>query len=1108
MKHDFVRGLCVFLAFFLCLSSLPLSAFAQEDVMETGSPEITEETSPSETTLPEIHEETTLPPTTEPAEEPPAAPPSEESTEAPLEEPTTEETMEPTEESTEPSTEPESLPTEPETVAPVLMDPIGGQLAEGAAVTLSCATEDATICYALSYDGVTYSEYYQYTQPLLPEAGFSVFCIKAYATKMGLPDGPETEALFTGTVQSRRSEGFTFYFGRLNQHSSITLPDYPSPADAFLLAAAENLDFLAIADHSNTFGGTPSADLTVPGTGESWSLGKFAAATATTDTFLGLYGYEMAWQDNLFLGHIATFATPGFASRSQAEFSDVTTALTNYYSALSACPGAIGQFCHPDLEYQFDRFSHRTAAADQAMNLIELPEDLDCEYYHKALLAGWHLAPTFGGRDLSHPGRTAVLAGDLTEASLYDALRSRRAYATTDSDLLVDFRLNEKTMGSILTSVPATADLTLTLSDPTDDPTATVEVITDTQIYTYTPDPATGSPLSFQLPAIHKFYYLRVTQADGDLAVTAPIWIAQPEDLGISGMTCDTPVPVQNREIRITLELYNNELTDFHAESIAFFIGDTQIHTMPAMTVASGRTESCTFSYTHDGLGVTPIRAEVTATVNGEQKTFSETLSLRYHLPRQITSVLADCAHSSFSAGNLHNLTALAAENQILVTCFPEEITANELKTGSLLLIPSPEKPFSDPFLENVLEFTRNGGNLILWGRSAALDSGFDSAAESNRLLSYLGCSMQLLPGTVTDKEHNGGKEDLLFPNHFNPDSTLCVGIQQSQFYCHRSGCAVEPGSGEWLIKGSATTFHGETAEPVLLARETLGESTVLLAGSSFLTDADMPLPQSKWEAPRINQSILMALLEIQHTQVELPLSDIRTVRNGTLGEVYRIRGSVTAGTAKPHNAFPGTIYLQDATGGIAVVDFSEPGIEVGTTMEIVGYLREIQGNLVLSLMDDKLLEKSGTRIDPKTVSNKTARDYDNHGGELLQVEGNVISITYTANKRGVTRFTLKDKKGDLATVLIESYIGAGSTGENTLAEKVQKGRTVRVRGLLHLDSSGAPVLRVRNCEEVVYLPPAVTPNTGDNIRTSIATLTGSALGLLLILLNRKFKHS
>ena len=72
---------------------------------------------------------------------------------------------------------------------------------------------------------------------------------------------------------------------------------------------------------------------------------------------------------------------------------------------------------------------------------------------------------------------------------------------------------------------------------------------------------------------------------------------------------------------------------------------------------------------------------------------------------------------------------------------------------------------------------------------------------------------------------------------------------------------------------------------------------------------------------------------------------------------------------------------------------------------------------------------------------------------------------------------------GDLATVVVEDGIGSGAYGTNELAEEVKNTRCVRAMGLLHIDEYGQPVLRVRNCDEVAYVPPRrdpSNPGTGD----------------------------
>lgn len=87
----------------------------------------------------------------------------------------------------------------------------------------------------------------------------------------------------------------------------------------------------------------------------------------------------------------------------------------------------------------------------------------------------------------------------------------------------------------------------------------------------------------------------------------------------------------------------------------------------------------------------------------------------------------------------------------------------------------------------------------------------------------------------------------------------------------------------------------------------------------------------------------------------------------------------------------------------------------------------------------------------------------------------------------------------------------SGADGENDLASQVKEGRTVRAIGLLHLDGNGTPVLRVRNCDEVVYVPPVPVslgsrrnPRTGDLIWIAVGVMVLSGIGLAVLLRKRK----
>ena len=89
--------------------------------------------------------------------------------------------------------------------------------------------------------------------------------------------------------------------------------------------------------------------------------------------------------------------------------------------------------------------------------------------YFMALDAGWHLAPTAGSfcydPDFGN-ARTVILAQTLSESSLLQALRQRRAYATQDADLRLEFQLNGADMGGFIKK-SETPELTARFQDET-----------------------------------------------------------------------------------------------------------------------------------------------------------------------------------------------------------------------------------------------------------------------------------------------------------------------------------------------------------------------------------------------------------------------------------------------------------------------------------------------------------------------------------------------------------------------------------------------------------------------------------------------------------------
>lgn len=750
---------------------------------------------------------------------------------------------------------------------------------------------------------------------------------------------------------------------------------------------------------------------------------------------------------------------------------------------------------------------------------------VDCEYYDLALDKGWHIAPT--NNQNNHNGqwgdaseaRTVVLAKSLTEEALYDAMKNRRVYATQDSDLTVYYALNGMVMGSIIPKSESAA-VTVFLNDPTDEAIGSVEVVADggavlVSEYVETP----SQVLELSASSGHSYYYLRITQPDGDVAVTAPVWMDGYDDIGIESFTSDTLTPARDEEIGLTVELYNDESVEFDLDALSLYADGELVRTVSKPgTVAAMDTLDYTFSYAHPELGVTEFQVVATGSVNGESRTYEDTLSLSFRVPEQVKRISVDASHGNSGVDKLNRLKAIAAKVNIAVDILDSELPEN----SDLLLITAPAEAFDEDFVEKVRTFAENGGTVILCGQSDMGDRNLHTSGELNKLLEAMGATVRLNDNTAWDEESSGNTPDAVSSNVFNADSGLTKSMVPEQTYCQCAGCTVNPGNGTWLVKGRDTTCAVDAdadgqdvgKDAVLLAFEELpGSGKVYVSGGLFLSDDAMKEPDNIWKPVSGNQGIVEALLKIERAACP-ELVTIGEMRSGKAGEIYHIRGWATSGTSRPGNTFYKTLYLQDDTGGVALVPFTkkEKDIEVGTPIEVVGRKEIRGGNVVLKIIDyDKKLDEPLYNYTPETSSNKDAMDYEANGGRLMQVEGKVTKVTYTDDRKVVSRITLKDGNGDLAEILIEDNIVSGADWVNDLASRVKKGRTVRAIGILHLDSDGTPVLRVRNCDEVVYVPPVPVslgsrrnPRTGDLIWIAVGVMVLSGIGLAVLLKKRK----
>jgi hypothetical protein len=184
--------------------------------------------------------------------------------------------------------------------------------------------------------------------------------------------------------------------------------------------------------------------------------------------------------------------------------------------------------------------------------------------FRRYLNLGLHVAPTADQDNHQRnwgsatQARTAVLAPSLTKAALLTALRQRRVYATEDRNLRLVSRVNGELLGSRIvgTSVPAVGSaLTVALSITDDDEPAaayTVDVFSDAiggegvaavvRTQTVTGN-GTHAITGVTYTGGAQYVFLRVRQADGNRAWTAPVWL-EPDSAPDSGAPVIEEMPI------------------------------------------------------------------------------------------------------------------------------------------------------------------------------------------------------------------------------------------------------------------------------------------------------------------------------------------------------------------------------------------------------------------------------------------------------------------------------------------------------------------------------------------------------------------------------------
>ena len=888
-------------------------------------------------------------------------------------------------------------------------------------------------------------------------------------------DGKSASFSWFFTVGESR---YQLYFGQLHSHTQYS--DGAGSLESALsyvknLPDSANVQFVAFTDHSNYFDKSGAANpegalydmsLATPYSQETWNSYRSAVAAfneANAGSLVALAGFEMTWSGGP--GHINTFNTPGIVSRNNTTLNNKTdyAGMRAYYALLSQQEGAdsLSQFNHPGNTFgTFGDFAFWDPVIDSRMYMVEAGNGEgqigaggyypSYEYYTMALDKGWHLAPT-NNQD-NHKGRwgnandarDVILTDDFSEEGIYDALRAMRMYATEDKNLEIGYTVNGMLLGSSLTEVPEKLDIHVTVNDPdASDSISKVEVIVNSGKTAYTwDDPAvlaTGD-LSVTLDPDYSYYYIRVTQGDGDLAVTAPVWVGETLKLGISDVTCGTSTPVTGEKMTVTTTLFNSESTDARIKSITYAVGSQVLASATdAGTVPASGTLDLSYDISFDTARVYKVTATVVLEQDGKEYVFTKDITLDVLNADDLVYIGIDASHyNEYVAGNykdsMGNFGSLAGKYNVRTV---------ELKTSDDLIAACSNPKFK------ALILTAPSRRLA----DAQTDPRTYSAAELAAIAAFNAGG-----GTVYAVDADG-----------NPTSALPATVTPV-VYTHPTTYSVDvdkDGLGGANVPKYA--YAENDSRLLAMASEQLeGKGLIIVSGAAFMSNFEVQATisdngsEKNYSNYKICENLLGRINPVK-------ITDIATVQAQTeAGHKYTIEGVVTSNASgyDKATAFFDCIYVQDETGGINCFPVAGD-FKIGDVVRVTGVTETYQGENELQVSS---IEKIGetTPVTPRAVTSTQIND-GSVLGQLVTLNGYVTG--YEMADGLVQTILVRDREGKIARVFIDGYITTSYDVAN-----LSVGCQISATGLASYDNTFvladgtpmAPRIRVRDRNDVV----------------------------------------
>ena len=575
-------------------------------------------------------------------------------------------------------------------------------------------------------------------------------------------------------------------------------------------------DFLCVDGYEMTWSGGP---------GHTNSFNTYGVVSRNNKDLNNKTGYAgMHLYNDLMVNAEKGLAVDGTEAKTTRGGAEVTGVNATKYIPFDEKGNAvpvISQFNHPGKTFgNFDNFAGYTAKRDDVLNLIEVGNGEgkvggssyfpSYEQYDLCLSMGWHVAPTNnqdnhkGGWGDSNTCRDVILTDDFSEIGLYRALDARRVYATEDQNLRISYELQvgEETykLGDIASiseeALPEKVTIKAELSEPDrTDPIATLEVIGEGGKTLKKIDVnSTSYKGEIELDNTDGYYYLRVVEADGQIAVTAPVWLKEAVPVA-ADLETSASVAAQGEEETITATLSNGSETEtlylhgYKVEAEGRVLEDTGFEAGQLIegAVAPGESEVVKVPFTPSKTDPSAKKTyDITVTFyvvyKDKELTYTKTISETSYPPEQMTYIGLDNGHKNFYVSgdykdNDGSFLQICAERGIIC----QYIEAGQMTKENLakykaivLTVPRIDESTQPPVwtaeeLDALADYAANGGSIINLSKSDRYDYAemvdgkdtynYASATISNLVNKAVGAQTRFVRGIVVDTEHDTERE-------------------------------------------------------------------------------------------------------------------------------------------------------------------------------------------------------------------------------------------------------------------------------------------------------------------------------------------------------------